>query len=133
MVGCISHPVFSRFLSKKFQKYKSWNALESAIYQYMMGIPIEEYEKCFHEMWIDRLKSVSKPRVTGRINGSNINKCRWKQHSFFIFGTSLVYQCVATISISFLIGHSVFTLLLFGIPYHLLVSYMIWSIVYDLK
>jgi hypothetical protein len=28
--------------------------------QYMMGIPIEEYEKCFLK-WIDRLKNVSRP------------------------------------------------------------------------
>ena len=36
-------------------KYKSRNALGSAIYQYLMSIPIQEYEHCFQK-WIDRLK-----------------------------------------------------------------------------
>ena len=40
------------------KRYNSRNALGSAVYQYLMGVPIEEYEKienCFQK-WIDRLK-----------------------------------------------------------------------------
>ena len=36
-------------------RYSSRNALGSAVYQCLMGVPIEEYEKCFQK-WIDRLK-----------------------------------------------------------------------------
>jgi histone-lysine N-methyltransferase SETMAR len=38
------------------KKYKSRNALGSAIYQYLISIPIEEYENCFEKL-IDRLKT----------------------------------------------------------------------------
>ena len=37
------------------RRYNSKNALGSAVYQCLMGVPIEEYEKCFQK-WIDRLK-----------------------------------------------------------------------------
>ena len=36
-------------------RYNSRNALGPAVYQYLMDVPIEEYEKCFQK-WIDRLK-----------------------------------------------------------------------------
>ena len=34
------------------RRYNSRNALGSAVYQFLMGVPIEEYEKCFQK-WID--------------------------------------------------------------------------------
>ena len=40
------------------KRYNSRNALGSAIYKYLMGFPIEEYEKiedCFQK-WTDQLK-----------------------------------------------------------------------------
>ena len=37
------------------RRYNSRNALGSAVYQCLMGVPIEEYEKCFQK-WIYRLK-----------------------------------------------------------------------------
>ena len=37
------------------RRYYSINALVSAVYQCLMGVPIEEYEKC-SQKWIDRLK-----------------------------------------------------------------------------
>ena len=37
------------------RRYNSRNALGSAVYQCLVGVPIEEYEKCFQK-WIDRLK-----------------------------------------------------------------------------
>ena len=37
------------------RRYNSRNALRSAVYQCLMGVPIEEYEKCFQKS-IDRLK-----------------------------------------------------------------------------
>jgi hypothetical protein len=58
---CSKNNVISPFARKR-------NAPVSAIYQYMMGGSIEECEKC-SQKWNDRLKTVSKPRVstlTGR-------------------------------------------------------------------
>ena len=37
------------------KRYNSRNALGSAVYQYLMGIPIEEFENSFQK-WIDWLK-----------------------------------------------------------------------------
>lgn len=58
-VTVLPHALFSPYLAPcdfflfpklhiSGKRYKSRNALGSAIYQYMMGVPIEEYEKCFH-------------------------------------------------------------------------------------
>ena len=68
-VTVLPHPAFSPdlapsnfFLFPKLKfhlsgkKYKSRNAIGSAIYQYLMSIPIQEYENCFQK-WIDRLKT----------------------------------------------------------------------------
>lgn len=50
---------FFLFPKLKFQlsgkRYKSRNALGSAVYQYLMSVPIKEYELCF-QSWIERLK-----------------------------------------------------------------------------
>ena len=67
-VTVLPHPAYSPdlapcdfFLFPKLKfhlsgkKSKSRNALGSAIYQYLMSIPIQEYENCFQK-WIDRLK-----------------------------------------------------------------------------
>ena len=37
------------------ERYKSRNALGSAVYQFFMGVPIQDYEKCFQN-WIYHLK-----------------------------------------------------------------------------
>ena len=37
------------------RRYNSRNALGSAVYQCLMGVPTEEYEKCL-QIWIDWLK-----------------------------------------------------------------------------
>ena len=67
-VTVLPHPPFSPdlapcnyFLFPKLKyhlsgkRYNLRNALGSAVYQYLMGVPIEEYENCFQK-WIDQLK-----------------------------------------------------------------------------
>ena len=67
-VTVLLHPLYSPdlapcdyFLFPKLKyhlsgrRYNSRNALGSAVYQCLMGVPIEEYEK-FFQKWIDRLK-----------------------------------------------------------------------------
>ena len=46
-------PKLKYHLSRR--RYNSRNAHGSAVYQCLMGVPIEEYEKCFQK-WIDWLK-----------------------------------------------------------------------------
>ena len=62
-----SHAIFFLFpkLKKKKKKkkkkhlsgrgYRSRSALESAVHQFLMGVPKDEYENCFKN-WIKRLK-----------------------------------------------------------------------------
>ena len=67
-VTALPHPPYSSdlapcdyFLCPKLKyhlsgrRYDLRNAHGSAVYQCLMGVPIEEYEKCFQK-WIDRLK-----------------------------------------------------------------------------
>ena len=37
------------------KRYKPRNALGSAVYQFLMGVPIQDYERC-SQIWIDCLK-----------------------------------------------------------------------------
>ena len=39
------------------KRYKSRNTLGSAVHQFLMSVPIQDYERCFQN-WIDRLKKV---------------------------------------------------------------------------
>ena len=56
-------PPFYHFLFPKLKyhltvnRYNLRNALGSTVYQYLMGIPIEEHTNCFKK-WTDRLKKV---------------------------------------------------------------------------
>ena len=50
---CSSSSIFSYHLSER--RYNSRYAIGSAVYQCLMGVPIEEYEKCFQKL-IDQLK-----------------------------------------------------------------------------
>ena len=52
------YPKLKFHLSEK--KYKSRNALRSAVYKFLMSVPIQDYEWCFQN-WIDHLK-----------------RCRWR-------------------------------------------------------
>ena len=64
------------YLSGKRYNY-SRNALGSVVYQYLMGVPIEEYRNCFQK-WIDRLKSVFRwieSILKGRATQNHFNIC----------------------------------------------------------
>ena len=78
-----------KYLSGK--RYKSRNVLGSAVYQYLIGVPIEEYEQCFQK-WIDQLKRCI------QANGEYFegqSKLKWSEHlqyrrtdaSYITFGT----------------------------------------------
>ena len=49
------------------RRYNSRNALGSAVYQCLMGVPIEEYEKCFQKL-IDQLFWLAESILKGRAN-----------------------------------------------------------------
>lgn len=99
-VTVLPHPRCDFFLFPKLKfhlsgkRYETRNTIGSAIYQYMMGVLIEENVKCFQK-WLDRLKKRIQAKgeyfeEQGRIKGSKINKFGRKQQSVIIFGTSLV-------------------------------------------
>ena len=67
-VTVLSHPPYSPdlapcdyilFQKLKYQlsgrRYNSRNAIGSAFYQCLMGVPVDEYKKCLQK-WIDQLK-----------------------------------------------------------------------------
>lgn len=60
-VTVLPHPRCDFFLFPKLKfhlsgkRYETRNTIGSAIYQYMMGVLIEENVKCFQK-WVDRLK-----------------------------------------------------------------------------
>lgn len=99
-VTVLPHPRCDFFLFPKLKfhlsgkRYETRNTIGSAIYQYMMGVLIEENVKYFQK-WLDRLKKRIQAKgeyfeEQGRIKGSKINKFGRKQQRVIIFGTSLV-------------------------------------------
>ena len=114
-VKVLPHPAFSPdlvpgdyFLFPKLKfhlsgkRYKSRNALGSAIYQYLMSIPIQEYENCFQK-WIDRLKTCIRAEGEyfegqGKLKWSDRLLSKGNHKSNKNFGTSLVYS-VLTVSV----------------------------------